>query len=419
MLNKNCIVCSALYAKKDWEKYGGYDTSDNNGYEDWDFWLNFIEDGKEFYRIDETLFFYRRHENSHNYNLSPAKVKTFHQYICNKHASLAKYQAQKYIPIFERIKLLAKKYFIPKIEYQHQKNKHEKHIVSFVNPPRPLLIMTLLVKNEEDILEENLIFHKQMGVDAFIITDNMSDDKTPQIIEKYKQKGWILESITETSQDFSQAEWVHRMDIIARNRYHADWIINADADEFWYSDKNIKESLNVQNNKIFVPIFTMLSQNEDWKLNTQKVIRNFPKKLLKNLQTTKKLSKFNQFSVSIPKIIIRASDYKMIHMGNHNCDMIYNCEKLISNSIQIFHFNIRGLAQFKQKMITGGAAYERNKKLGKNVGNHWRYFYEGYKNGTLNLNQEYLKATGALITQEIKKYHITTTDNHIKNFFIK
>ena len=27
--------------------------------------------------------------------------------------------------------------------------------------------MTLLVKNEEDILEQNLIFHKQKGVDFF------------------------------------------------------------------------------------------------------------------------------------------------------------------------------------------------------------------------------------------------------------
>lgn len=32
------------------------------------------------------------------------------------------------------------------------------------------LFMTLLVKNEEGMLEENLQFHKAMGVDGFIIT---------------------------------------------------------------------------------------------------------------------------------------------------------------------------------------------------------------------------------------------------------
>ena len=47
------------------------------------------------------------------------------------------------------------------------------------------------------MLEENLQFHKAMGVDGFIITDNNSTDSTPDIIRKYKQKGWIKEVIEE------------------------------------------------------------------------------------------------------------------------------------------------------------------------------------------------------------------------------
>lgn len=62
---------------------------------------------------------------------------------------------------------------------------------TFRRTSNPKLIMTLLVKNEEDILEENLCFHKAMGVDGFIITDNNSTDSTPDIIRKYKQKGGL------------------------------------------------------------------------------------------------------------------------------------------------------------------------------------------------------------------------------------
>ena len=63
------------------------------------------------------------------------------------------------------------------------------------------LFMTLLVKNEEGMLEENLQFHKAMGVDGFIITD-----------------------------------------------YKADWIINADADELWYAPTgNLKDELYATN----------------------------------------------------------------------------------------------------------------------------------------------------------------------------
>lgn len=67
----------------------------------------------------------------------------------------------------------------------------------FCRPRNPRLIMTLLVKNEEAMIERNLQFHKQMGVDGFIVTDNNSSDGTMRILEMYKQKGWILEIIEE------------------------------------------------------------------------------------------------------------------------------------------------------------------------------------------------------------------------------
>lgn len=59
ILFRNCVVCSALYRKSDWEKYGGYKENMRGGYEDWDFWLSFIAEGKRFLRLNETLFYYR------------------------------------------------------------------------------------------------------------------------------------------------------------------------------------------------------------------------------------------------------------------------------------------------------------------------------------------------------------------------
>lgn len=54
-------------------------------------------------------------------------------------------------------------------------------------------MMTLLVRNEADIIETNLLFHRQMGVDGFIVTDNNSTDETANILRKYYEKGWIKE----------------------------------------------------------------------------------------------------------------------------------------------------------------------------------------------------------------------------------
>ncbi|MCC4796267.1 glycosyltransferase family 2 protein, partial [Vibrio lentus] len=75
----------------------------------------------------------------------------------------------------------------------------------------PTLIMTILAKDEVDVIEQQLIFHKRMGVDSFVVTDNGSSDGTLEVFEKYQKKGWIKEIILEPSKDYYQTEWVDNM----------------------------------------------------------------------------------------------------------------------------------------------------------------------------------------------------------------
>lgn len=57
----NCIFSCALFRKEDWKQVNGYKSYMKCGWEDFDFWLSIIEIGREVYRINETLFFYRQH----------------------------------------------------------------------------------------------------------------------------------------------------------------------------------------------------------------------------------------------------------------------------------------------------------------------------------------------------------------------
>jgi hypothetical protein len=94
--------------------------------------------------------------------------------------------------------------------------------------------MTLLVRDEADIVDAQIAYHLQAGVDFVIATDNGSRDGTKEILESYARDGY-LHLMTQEGEDMRQVEWVSHMARLAATRFGADWVINSDADEFWCS----------------------------------------------------------------------------------------------------------------------------------------------------------------------------------------
>ena len=95
------------------------------------------------------------------------------------------------------------------------------------------LVMTLLARDEADIVESWLAFHLNAGADFVIATDNRSEDGTTDVLERYAREGHV-HLIREPGEDLRQDEWVTRMARLAATEFAADWVINSDADEFWW-----------------------------------------------------------------------------------------------------------------------------------------------------------------------------------------
>jgi Glycosyl transferase family 2 len=94
------------------------------------------------------------------------------------------------------------------------------------------LALTLLVRDEADVIEANLRHHLAQGVDVVLVCDHGSRDATPQILERFAREGHVHVTRREDER-FLQHEWVTELARAAATDHGADWVINGDADEFW------------------------------------------------------------------------------------------------------------------------------------------------------------------------------------------
>jgi hypothetical protein len=239
------------------------------------------------------------------------------------------------------------------------------------------LVLTLLVRDEEDILDAHLRYHFAAGVDYIVATDNGSTDKSCTILEQYVKRG-LLHLIREPSDDYSQGQWVTRMARLACTAYGADWVINSDADEFWWpSSGDLKatlESICAPVSVVSVRRFNFLARPID--------DRWFFERMLVR-QTASVGHPGYSDSPMVPKVCHRAHAEVVVAQGNHSVRAMPSAAAVDDERISILHYPIRSFPQLRSKIKNGGEAYERNTHLSSNVGHLWRELLEVERAGKL------------------------------------
>lgn len=239
------------------------------------------------------------------------------------------------------------------------------------------IVMTLLVRDEEDILETNLDYHLAQGVDHFVVTDNKSEDRTPQILADYVKRG-LVDVIEERADNYQQAEWVTRMARLAYTKHGADWVINADADEFfWPLSGNLKTLLGTVPDEcglITVPRLNFLP----W--NGENDLPFYERMLIRDVISPDDVPEHHPRLQ--PKVIHRGLAEVEVAQGNHQVLAPPLKSLGAREPIVIFHFPLRSYEQFERKIHNGGRAYEQS-SLPASYGAHWRKQYESLKRGEL------------------------------------
>lgn len=91
--------------------------------------------------------------------------------------------------------------------------------------------MSLVVRDEADIVDAQIAYHLNAGVDFVIATDHNSRDGTTEILESYAREGFLARY--PRSGDARDDAWRSEMARVAAREHHADWVIDSEADEFW------------------------------------------------------------------------------------------------------------------------------------------------------------------------------------------
>jgi hypothetical protein len=237
------------------------------------------------------------------------------------------------------------------------------------------LVLTLLVRDEIDVIQSNLNYHLAQGIDQIIVTDNGSRDGTREVLADYERQGSIL-LFDEQPADFSQHRWVTRMARLACTEFGADWVINGDADElFVWRRGNLKQAFEglpasaesiLADRHDFVPFDRPEQQPPPIEMIYRKAVS------LNIVGTPLK-----------PKVIHRGVPDIVIEQGNHGAKSERFQDAARPSEIEVFHYPIRTCAQFLSKVRNGGSGYAINRELPEGTGFHKKRWYEMLMRGEL------------------------------------
>lgn len=258
--------------------------------------------------------------------------------------------------------------------------------------------MTLLVRNEADIIAANIRVHAALGVDAFVVMDHMSDDGTRDILESLRRE-YDIHIVDQHDPIYQQSKWMTQLAETARKRLGADWVISNDADEFWLprGERNLKQSLAFKGACLTCRRFNMVLEPD----SLQPGYRFYDARMRVDNPIYYGNDELNKDSVTIllsrigPKVIANPHGLLKIKGGNHRA--LHTAKLLEYNRpyerlekfepVAVYHYSMRGYEHFERNVRHRKLLLERDPKV--RMGNHYRRWTEIYQAG--RLEEEYRK----------------------------
>ena len=240
--------------------------------------------------------------------------------------------------------------------------------------------MTMMVRDEADVIAAAIEHHLAEGFDRILVTDNASRDGTREILDAYSRVAPVT-VYHDPEHRKQQTQVVTRMARLARVEFGADWVVNSDADEFVVSRtpgasvSDVIRSWPKEIGATTVPVVNLVGPVA--KTGGGLVTRM----LWRDERSDEQLRAAGVPAHPTPNAIHVGHPGVDVRQGNHFTSLLSKGEPPGGPGIEVLHVPWRSWDQFERKTINAGRGYEANPALRPSPNHHgmrdWRRWQEG------------------------------------------
>lgn len=241
--------------------------------------------------------------------------------------------------------------------------------------------MTMMVRDEIDVIAAVVEHHLAQGVDLLVVTDNGSVDGTAEILQRYADRG-VVELHHDPVHRKQQGVRVTEMARRAYEVHGADWVINGDADEFVAPvDRSLTVRKALEQTPTSLGAFTADVVN----LVGPPAARGagFSRLVWRDERTDDELHAAGILAQPTPNAIHVGDADVVVAQGNHFVSIESKGRPDAAVALEVLHLPWRSFSQFEQKVLHAGRAYEASPDLRPSPNHHGMADYRRALEGRL------------------------------------
>jgi hypothetical protein len=253
--------------------------------------------------------------------------------------------------------------------------------------------LCLIVRNEEDIVGLNVVYHWAAGFRRFAVMDNGSSDVTPRILKRLATV-YPIEIVREPSPDYLQDTWATMLAERLR-RQGATHCISLDADEFLWPGETPLNRLPVGEDAVPVMIGrqNVLPGSESLAHGSFDQLRSARYRVCKPLgvETRTGADEESEYPMMlrdvVGKVLTPLDGLQSITRGCHDVHHQRTERSTLAGAL-IRHFPVRSRAKFTEKLAFARQRFGRENGVSKNTSWHIRKWVRQEETGAFDREYE-------------------------------